>query len=173
MSGCPGFENPARTHYLGAQDPRIARDSSASPPHTLALVVHCVHVYALAIARRRRKKVQARTRKPTATSESDHMARVHVTDTVWTEFRAAAGPLPLNIKLGELVQREVDRYRSRRLREGQLDDQELIDAFERARELHEDLTAMVARLEGRLDRARRGESTSDAFRSEWGDDVDY
>jgi hypothetical protein len=80
------------------------------------------------------------------------MARVHVSDAVWAEFRAA-DTTPLNLRLGELVAREVDRYRSRRLREGQLDDAELIEALERARALHADLAALVVRLERRLDRA--------------------
>lgn len=88
--------------------------------------------------------------KPAA--ERDHMARVHVSDAVWAEFRAAAGTTPLNLRLGELVTREVDRHRSRRLREGQLDDIELVDALERARELHADLAALVGRLERRLER---------------------
>ena len=80
------------------------------------------------------------------------MARVHVSDAVWSEFRADA-TTPLNLRLGELVTREVDRSRSRRLREGRLDDAELIEALERARELHADLAALVARLERRLERA--------------------
>lgn len=81
------------------------------------------------------------------------MARVHVSDEVWADFRAAAGPNPLNLLLGELVRREVGRYDSRRLREGSLDDTELLDALERARQLHADLTGLVARLEHRLERA--------------------
>ncbi|MGH2989278.1 MAG: hypothetical protein ACRDMA_05330 [Solirubrobacterales bacterium] len=80
------------------------------------------------------------------------MARVHVSDAVWAEFRSAAST-PLNLRLGELVTREVDRHRSCRLREGQLDDAELVEALERARDLHADLAAVVARLERRLDRA--------------------
>ena len=80
------------------------------------------------------------------------MARVQVSDAVWAEFRAAAAT-PLNLRLGELVSREVDRHRSRRLREGQLDDAELVEALERAQELHADLAALVARLEHRLERA--------------------
>jgi len=38
-----------------------------------------------------------------------------------------------------ILSREVDRYRARRLRAGQFDDSELVDAVERARELHADL----------------------------------
>lgn len=69
------------------------------------------------------------------------------------DFRAAAGQQPLNLLLGELVQRHVDRYRARRLQDGELDDTELLDALDRARELHSDLAALVTRLEQRLARA--------------------
>lgn len=78
------------------------------------------------------------------------MARVRVTDEVWTDFRAAAGQRPLNELLGELVVRHVDRYRSRRLKEAHLDDDELLAALDRARELHADLAEITARLERRL-----------------------
>jgi hypothetical protein len=83
------------------------------------------------------------------------MARVRVSDDVWADFRAAAGVTPLNLRLGELVTRDVDRYRSRRLREGTLDDDQLVDALERAQELHADLVALVHRLERRLERSAR------------------
>jgi hypothetical protein len=78
------------------------------------------------------------------------MARIRVSDEVWADFRTSAGLTPLNVRLGELVKRDVERYRSRRLREGQLDDDELIDALERARDLHGDLATLVERLERRL-----------------------
>lgn len=88
------------------------------------------------------------------------MARVHVSDEVWAEFRLAAYPRPLNFVLGDLVGREVERYRSRRLREDQLDDEELVEALDRARELHGDLAAVIARLERRLDRTGPDQSDS-------------
>ena len=78
------------------------------------------------------------------------MARVHVTDEVWAEFRAAAGRSPLNLVLGRLVEREVARTRSRRLKDGEMDDRELLDALGRAQQLHGDIEAIVARLETRL-----------------------
>jgi hypothetical protein len=81
------------------------------------------------------------------------MARVWVSDAVWADFRAAAGVTPLNLRLGELVTRDVERYRSRRLREGTLDDDQLVAALERAQELHGDLVALVHRLERRLERS--------------------
>jgi hypothetical protein len=78
------------------------------------------------------------------------MARVHVTDEVWAEFRAAAGRSPLNLVLGRLVEREVARTRSRRLKDGEMDDRELLDALGRAQQLHGDIEAIVARLETTL-----------------------
>ena len=39
----------------------------------------------------------------------------------------------LNVFLAELVEREVDRYRARRIREGAVDDRELLDARARDR----------------------------------------
>lgn len=58
------------------------------------------------------------------------MARVQIADDVWADFRAAAGNRPISEVLGELVTREVGRYRSRRIRDGQLDPRELADALE-------------------------------------------
>lgn len=49
----------------------------------------------------------------------------------------------------------VDRDHARRLKHNTLDDHEIVDALDRAQELHQDLTQIVARLEGRLDRKAR------------------
>lgn len=65
----------------------------------------------------------------------------------WAEFRAIAGDRPVAAVLGDLVTREVARNRSRRLRERQVDERELLDALERARDQQADLAAMVDRLE--------------------------
>jgi uncharacterized LabA/DUF88 family protein len=75
------------------------------------------------------------------------MARVQVPDDVWADFRAAAGHRPISEVLGDLVIREVDRYRSRRLRDGQLDPREIADALEQAARQQADLAAIVERLE--------------------------
>lgn len=100
------------------------------------------------MGRRSRKQAANRAaRRPPP--RRDHMARVHVTDEVWAEFRRAAGNTPMSQLLGRLVEREVERDQARRIREGTVDDQVLLDALERARELHEDVTALVARLERR------------------------
>lgn len=78
------------------------------------------------------------------------MARVHVSDEVWAEFRRAAGNTPMSQLLGRLVEREVERDRARRIRQGSVDDQILLDALERARELHEDVVALVGRITTRI-----------------------
>jgi hypothetical protein len=75
------------------------------------------------------------------------MARVRVPADTWAEFRAIAGDRPVAAVLGDLVTREVERNRSRRLRERQVDERELLDALERARNQQADLAAMVDRLE--------------------------
>ena len=77
----------------------------------------------------------------------DRMARVAVADEVWADFRAAAGYRPVSEVLGELVEHEVARYRSRRLRDGQLEPREVVEALERARDQQDDLAAIVGRLE--------------------------
>jgi hypothetical protein len=84
------------------------------------------------------------------------MARVQVSDDVWADFRAAAGNRPISEVLGSLVSREVDRYRSKRLRQGQLEPSELVGALEDARSQQADLASIVERLERleRLSRAR-------------------
>lgn len=80
------------------------------------------------------------------------MARVHVDDQTWEAFKQAAGPLPIGEVLGQLVSKHVDREAARRLRDGTVDDRQLLDALSQARELHADLAALVTRLERRLDR---------------------
>ena len=49
------------------------------------------------------------------------MGRVRVADDVWAGSVPLADNRPISEFLGELVGGEVDRYRSRRLRDGQLD----------------------------------------------------
>lgn len=93
--------------------------------------------------------VAAKSRSGTAIR--DHMARVHVDDQTWAAFKQAAGPVPISEVLGQLVARHVDREAARRLRDGSVDDRQLLDALVQARELHQDVVAIVVRLERRLD----------------------
>ena len=102
--------------------------------------------------------------RPAATR--DHMARVHVSDDVWAEFRRGAGNAPMSRVLGRLVEREVERDRTRRIRQGSIDDQTLLEALERARELHDDVAAIIDRLERRASHpapARRDEPGQQAM----------
>ena len=69
---------------------------------------------------------------------------------MWREFRDVVGNDSIAAYLGRLVERAVERERVRRVREGTVDDLQLLDALERARELHSDLAAIVAWLERRL-----------------------
>ena len=48
-----------------------------------------------------------------AIAQRDRMARVHVSDDVWSAFRASLGATPVSIALGELVRREVGRHARR------------------------------------------------------------
>lgn len=91
------------------------------------------------------------TQAPKPEAKPSRMARVAVGDHVWADFRTLAEPRTISAALGELVEREVGRHRAQRLEAGNLDDSELADALDRARELHDQLAAMVARLERRLD----------------------
>lgn len=99
------------------------------------------------MGRRSRRRTASKTPAP----RRDHQARVKVSDDVWADFREATRNSSVAIALGELVAREVDRYRARRVREGSADEQELLEALERARELHAELAGLVKRLERRIE----------------------
>jgi hypothetical protein len=75
------------------------------------------------------------------------MARVAVSDEIWTEFRYAIGTRSVAQALGDLVESEVERSRSRRVREGELQPRELLEAIDRAHQAQDDLAALVTRLE--------------------------
>lgn len=102
-------------------------------------------------SRRMGKRSRTRESAPKAPAPAgDRMARVAVADDVWTDFRALAGDRSIAQALGALVKREVERERARRVKAGQLDDRELVDALSHAREQYADLAALVDRLERRI-----------------------
>ena len=103
--------------------------------------------------RTRRRAAEAAAPKAKAATR-DHQARVNVSDQVWREFRDVVGNDSIAAYLGRLVERAVERNRARRIREGTVGELALLDALERARELHTDLSAVTERLERRLDRTR-------------------
>jgi predicted DNA-binding protein (UPF0278 family) len=107
------------------------------------------------MGRRSRQIKEQREASAAATAKRDRMARVQVDDATWADFRALAGYRPVSEVLGALVTREVERYRSRRLREGELDDREVVEALDRAKEQQADLIAIVERLEAAAEARRR------------------
>jgi hypothetical protein len=71
------------------------------------------------------------------------MARVQVSDEVWAAYRAGLGATPVSVALGELVRREVGRKARRR----SSDVAGVRIALDDARELADELAALIARLE--------------------------
>jgi hypothetical protein len=71
------------------------------------------------------------------------MARVQVSDEVWSAFRASLGATPVNVALGELVRREVGR----RERRSASDEQGIRLAVDDARAVADELQGMIARLD--------------------------
>jgi hypothetical protein len=89
-------------------------------------------------ARLRSERAEAEAR-----GQRDRMARVQVSDEVWSAFRANLGATPVSVALGELVSREVGR----RERRTASDEQGVRRAVEDARAVADELQAMVARLD--------------------------
>ena len=71
------------------------------------------------------------------------MARVRVSDEIWAAYRAGLGATPVSLALGELVRREVAR--SARRTASDLEGVRI--ALEDARQLSDELAALIARLE--------------------------
>jgi hypothetical protein len=78
-----------------------------------------------------------------ARARRDRMARVQVSDEVWSAFRANLGATPVSVALGELVRREVGR----RERRSASDEQGVRLAVEDARAVAGELQGMIVRLE--------------------------
>ena len=74
------------------------------------------------------------------------MARVQVSDEVWSAFRANLGATPVNVALGELVRRDVGR----RERRTASDEQGIRLAVQDARAVADELQGMIVRLERQL-----------------------
>jgi hypothetical protein len=74
------------------------------------------------------------------------MARVQVSDEVWSAFRASLGATPVSVALGELVRREVGR----RERRTASDEQGVRLAVQDARAVADELQGMIVRLERQL-----------------------
>ena len=88
------------------------------------------------------------------------MARVQVSDDVWSAFRANLGATPVSVALGELVRREVGR----RERRTASDEQGVRLAVEDARAVADELQDMIARLDHRA--SSTGRSVASAAQSD-------
>jgi hypothetical protein len=91
----------------------------------------------------KQRRLRAERAAKEAAGQRDRMARVQVNDEVWTAFRAGLGMTPVNVALGELVRREVGR----KARRSANDAGATQVALEHAREVAEELTSLIARLE--------------------------
>jgi hypothetical protein len=106
-----------------------------------------------------------------ARAPRDRMARVQVSDDVWAAYRASLGATPVSVALGELVRREVGRAARRSADDA--DGARL--AIEDARQLSDELAALIARLERASGSAavpsRDVEPASQLERPHWADDL--
>jgi hypothetical protein len=91
----------------------------------------------------KQRRLRAERAAKEAAGQRDRMARVQVNDEVWTAFRAGLGMTPVNVALGELVRREVGRKARRSANDAGAIEVALADA----REVAEELTSLIARLE--------------------------
>ena len=98
----------------------------------------------------------------------DRMARVQVSDEVWSAYRASLGATPVSVALGQLVRREVGRAARRSASDA--DGARL--ALEDARQLSDELAALITRLERAVDSAalRRGDVQPVSDRRAWAPD---
>jgi hypothetical protein len=93
------------------------------------------------VSKQRRLRAERAARKHA--DQRDRRARVQVSDEIWAAFRAGLGTSPVNVALGELVKREVGRKARR-----SADDAGGIQvALADAREVSDELTSLIARLE--------------------------
>lgn len=84
------------------------------------------------------------------TRAPDRVTRIRVDDALWAEFRRELDQ-PISHALGRLVEDEVARRRTERIRHGSASDRDLREALTDARALHADLQLLVRQLERRLD----------------------
>ena len=100
--------------------------------------MHRILVY---VGKQRRLRAQRDAKE--AADQRDRIARVQVSDEVWAAFRAGLGTTPVNAALGELVRREVGRKARRSANDAGVIRAALADA----REVADELTSLIARLE--------------------------
>jgi hypothetical protein len=93
------------------------------------------------VSKQRRLRAQRAAKE--AADQRDRMARVQVSDEVWAAFRVGLGTTPVNVALGELVRREV----ARNARRSADDAAGIRIALADAREVADELTSLITRLE--------------------------
>jgi hypothetical protein len=81
---------------------------------------------------------------------TSRIARVHVDDATWSDFRRAIGDRSVAEVLGRYVELEVARAQRDRLSGADITDRELADALDRAAALTRTLQRITLRLEARL-----------------------
>jgi hypothetical protein len=100
--------------------------------------MHRIFVY---VAKQRRLQTERVAK--AAAERRDRIARVQVSDEVWAAFRVGLRTTPVNVALGELVRREVGRKARRSARDAGGIEVALADA----REVADELSSLIARLE--------------------------
>src|SRR4051794_13519481 len=99
------------------------------------------------MGRRNRRRASTDPHQKRVPAIRDRQARVKITDDVWRDFRLLTQREGVGEALGRLVTREVERWRIKRIRDGSADDEVVLGALERARELQAELATITARLE--------------------------
>jgi len=107
----------------------------------------------------KQRRLRAERDAKEAADQGDRMARVQVTDEVWAAFRAGLGTTPVNVALGDLVRREVGR-KARRTAD---DAGGVRIALADAREVADELTFLIARLEHSADNDLRSGESNPSF----------
>jgi hypothetical protein len=101
------------------------------------------------MGRRSRRRYNNPDHAPAARAAS-RIARVHVTDSTWSEFRRVIGDRSVAEVLGRYVELEVARAQHDRMSDADITQRELVDALERAAVLTRSLQHITERLEARL-----------------------
>ena len=125
--------------------------------------MHRIFVY---VAKQRRLQTERVAK--AAAERRDRIARVQVSDEVWAACRAGLGATPVNVALGDLVRREVGR-KARRTAD---DAGGVRIALADARELADELTFLIARLERSADSDLRSRESDPSFGDEHHDSAD-
>lgn len=100
---------------------------------------------------RRQRRRTTTDASPTPPRPASRIARVHVDDATWAEFRAVIGDRSVAEVLGRYVQTEVARAHADRMRQDDVTDREVLEVLQRA----EALTATLELLTSRLMSLRR------------------